>query len=476
MKGLAKDDKSEQENLLASILEIDLYLKKLEKEITSLQKEQKSITKSKVWKITKPVRAVKKVPTSFLSKLVTSKSKLIEENKQLATEVNLLQDEVIQLDQVLQQVTLENEKLSLKIVGDDNKSAHFLTNIKEAKKNGTFINYIQAISEVKNTQQEIYKKMLHYAGRLFQKESSEYKRLVFNQVLSSLSIEEIPEFIVRETEHTNEVALHKASSFTANLAIRARKRQLGAELPEWQLDNKRKAYELIDALKVKRPWFSEQVYTIQELPLKDGTVIKPVHGAGSRGVYLVYSENKILDVKRTKTLTSWAELKESMSEDLSSNAVFQDVWMIEELLLENKEAGTPARDLKFYCFYGKVGLILEVQRFPEVQYCWWTEDGERTSIGKYENDLFKGTGVSTEEVQFVQSLSNEIPTPFVRIDFLKTENGLIFGEFTPKPGNYDEINKKTDCLLGDYFLQAESRLADDLLNGKKFTHYRKVFS
>src|SRR5699024_12457653 len=70
--------------------------------------------------------------------------------------------------------------------------------------------------------------------------------------------------------------------------------------------------------------------------------------------------------------------------------------------------------------------------------------------------------------------SSEIPVPFLRIDFLRGEDGLIFGEFTPKPGNYDEFDERTDQLLGDYFLDAEARLVDDLLNGKQFGAYKEL--
>jgi hypothetical protein len=70
-------------------------------------------------------------------------------------------------------------------------------------------------------------------------------------------------------------------------------------------------------------------------------------------------------------------------------------------------------------------------------------------------------------------MSKEIPTPFIRIDFLKTEKELVFGEFTPKPGNYDEFDQSTNQWLGDYFLEAEGRLMADLLHGKQFTHYNK---
>src|SRR5699024_9176705 len=133
----------------------------------------------------------------------------------------------------------------------------------------------------------------------------------------------------------------------------------------------------------------------------------------------------------------------------------------------------PARYLNFYSLYGKVGLILEIVRDPEIRHTWWTRDGKRIGTGKYDATLFAGQGVTESEIEQVERLSNAIPAPFMRIDFLQSESGLVFGEFTPKPGNYDDFDKATDAWLGDYFVQAEGRLINDLLNGKKFTEYKQ---
>src|SRR5699024_10295225 len=134
----------------------------------------------------------------------------------------------------------------------------------------------------------------------------------------------------------------------------------------------------------------------------------------------------------------------------------------------------PARDLKFYMFYGKVGVVLEIIRDPEVRHCWWNGNGERIFTGKYEESLFHGKGITPEEISMIESLSEEIPAPFVRIDFLTLEKGIVFGEFTPKPGDYDDFNIETDLLLGDYYLDAQARLEADLLQGKQFTAFKRL--
>ena len=194
---------------------------------------------------------------------------------------------------------------------------------------------------------------------------------------------------------------------------------------------------------------------------------------GSRGVYLIYSFRDIVDIKRQKKLSSWEELLKSMKQDLDTGSVAADEWFIEELIVGDARDSIPANDIKFYCFYGKVGLVLEINRYPELMYAWWTRSGERLRTGKYDGYLFRGDGVTEKEIALAENISKEIPAPFIRIDFLRSTDGLVFGEFTPKPGNYNEFSKETDQLLGDLFLEAEARLEEDLYNGKPFTRFRQ---
>ncbi|PIB49322.1 teichuronopeptide biosynthesis, partial [Pseudomonas sp. 2588-5] len=89
--------------------------------------------------------------------------------------------------------------------------------------------------------------------------------------------------------------------------------------------------------------------------------------------------------------------------------------------------------------------------------------------------MFEGEGFTKGELELVEKLSAELPVPFMRIDFLKTSKELVFGEFTPKPGNYDEFNQKTDQSLGEMYLEAEYKLIDDLINGKKFSCFKEIY-
>src|SRR5699024_10454384 len=106
--------------------------------------------------------------------------------------------------------------------------------------------------------------------------------------------------------------------------------------------------------------------------------------------------------------------------------------------------------------------------------CWWLPTGKRVDTGKYEESLFLGHGVTKEEIEMVEALSKNIPAPFLRIDFLAAEDKLVFGEFTPTPGNYEEFSQPIDQLLVAQFLAAEARLVNDLLRGNRFEVYHGI--
>src|SRR5699024_11190566 len=101
------------------------------------------------------------------------------------------------------------------------------------------------------------------------------------------------------------------------------------------LEHKEASFKLMDSLNVKRPWTSGAVYGRTDIPEQEKVVIKPRHGAGSRGVYLVHDFHDIMDIKRTKVLHDRQELTENMAKDIKSGWVQRDEWMLEELIYED---------------------------------------------------------------------------------------------------------------------------------------------
>ena len=450
MKGMAQQQAEREE-----YMQLEEAITHTDKQIKAHKKAINHIENSNTWKVSKSYRTIKEK--------LTNKEKV--ENAQL-------QEIIAQLEQALFEAEDKLARLQVQDTTLTNQAIY--QKMRDLKTEGKLLTNLDTLIQDKKDLQENYREALTYAARLYMQEEDANRQLVYEKILASLAIEEIPEFIVREGLIADPIPIQSAASFRGSLSMRMRKTQLQGNLPEWPLDDKQTAYTFVKHLNVPTPEMEETVYTLETLPAQEEVVIKPADGAGARGVYLVHSMDDIFDVKNSTTLSSWSELIDHMQKDLHTEAVENDSWIVEQLVYESRREKTSARDLKFYSFYGKVGLILEIVRDPEVRQCWWTVEGKRIGTGKYEESLFKGLGVTDEEISLAERISSEIPVPFLRIDFLRGEDGLIFGEFTPKPGNYDEFDERTDQLLGDYFLDAEARLVDDLLNGKQFGAYKEL--
>ncbi|MFD2760932.1 ATP-grasp fold amidoligase family protein [Lentibacillus juripiscarius] len=444
-----------EQELTGRLMEKEAEINKTDKKIKDNEKQIKNIEKSKTWKYSKPLMS---------GLFANSKDKQSEYIRQLEDKLEQTEKELYQAKEHIHHLKLNASKLDSQQISE---TVH-------AKKNdGKLLDYIDHLVRQKKEHNANYNRTLRYAARVFMNEKPDYKNLVYSKVLKGLHSEDIPEFMIRAgLTDENSISLSPAVSFRALLNVRMRQKQLTGTLPEWRLDNKPVAYSFIEQLGLRKPWTSSETYKLAELPEKENIVIKPADGAGSRGVYLVYGFNDIVDMKRSKNVGSWEQLKDSMEQDLETGWVQHDEWSVEELILENDN--TPASDIKFYCFYGKVGLILEIVRVPERKYCWWTVTGERVRTGKYDEELFKGKGVTQDEIDLANDISLKIPAPFVRIDFLRSGDRLVFGEFTPKPGNYDEFDDATDQWMGDCFTEAQGRLTNDLLLGKQFEAYNQL--
>lgn len=195
-------------------------------------------------------------------------------------------------------------------------------------------------------------------------------------------------------------------------------------------------------------------------------VVKPRSGHSSNDIYIIHSSDDIFDLGRFEKLHDFDEFARRLAGSKAQG------WTVEPFLPSTHDERCPAHDLKFYCFYGCVGLVLEVRRHPTIRYCWWNATGERIGRGKRDQPLFQGEGFSDLEKQWAIQLSNEIPVPFMRIDFLRSSVGSFFGEFTRRPGGFENFPNRLDQWLGEMYLAAQNRLMDDLWNGKRFDHFR----
>ncbi len=161
---------------------------------------------------------------------------------------------------------------------------------------------------------------------------------------------------------------------------------------------------------------------------------------------------------------------------LAGGKVKLDSWRVEELI--HGQDGIAPVDVKFYCFYGRVAMAYEVKRFPQQKrFNWYDRNGNLIRTGRYEDLEFESEGLRPQEFEIAGKISAEIPTPFLRVDFMRAANGdLVFCEFTPSPENFEEHRPSIDLMLGREFTSAEARLKDDLLMGKSFSRFLEFYN
>ncbi|WP_317492664.1 ATP-grasp fold amidoligase family protein [Haloechinothrix sp. LS1_15] len=278
----------------------------------------------------------------------------------------------------------------------------------------------------------------------------------------------------------NDLSLRSGLSFRALMVAQSEARRAGTFRAGWLLDNKTNAYAFVDELGVRRPKTDRAVHRIGELEPVSPVVIKPVRSTGSRGTYLVFGLDSIRHLRDGTEFSSWQQMLEHARELMSPAATVNpltDRWMVEEMILEDTAAQRPARDVKFYTFYGEILLISESRRMPDgsQEVRFWDSHGEPTFTGSERHHFFAGAdGVPKHEHELVREISTEIPAPFMRIDMLRGEDGLVFGEFTPRPGNFEQLNSTWDRAFGEAWVRAEGNIIADVLGGKSFVTFAKA--
>ncbi|MBA0123939.1 hypothetical protein H0B56_00090 [Haloechinothrix sp. YIM 98757] len=283
--------------------------------------------------------------------------------------------------------------------------------------------------------------------------------------------------MARELEN-NDLSLRSSLSFTALMFEQSEARRLGAFRPAWLLDNKTNAYAFVDELGVRRPASDRKTYRFAEIEQAHPVVIKPVRGTGSRGAYAVFAPDRIRHLFDGKELSSWAEMAAHAGKLMAPGARrrLPDRWMVEELVLEDGASHRLATDVKFYACYGEVLLVRESRRLPggtqAVQF--WTGAGERTDVGIPDEPLPEARGATPEQCELVREISRRIPVPFMRIDMLRGEDELVFGEFTPRPGGFEQLNAEWDRAFAEGWVRAEGRIIEDVLTGKDFSAFAKA--
>lgn len=229
--------------------------------------------------------------------------------------------------------------------------------------------------------------------------------------------------------------------------------------------------EFAQALGVPTPRTLSINQTADEVAVGANTVIKPLKGAASKGVFIVDSELRARSVYTGKTYESFLEGVEK--EYTGTHLATEPVWLTETLIGSSE---TPARDIKVFCFYGKPGLVEEIHRNSSPngknEYCFYYPSGEKVFVDS-NRARYDGKGFPDSALEYASRISEHSPVPFLRVDFLEAGGEIVLGEITPQPGGTyaGQIHDHIDRELGELFLDAEARLVIDLLDGKRFDTY-----
>lgn len=271
--------------------------------------------------------------------------------------------------------------------------------------------------------------------------------------------------------------LPHADSFWRSIVTRRRKKQLGT-LPEKYLGlNKEDDERFAQSLGVRT------VETLYRGPLGEvpqnvtPAVLKPVVSSDSYGAFYLF-DDRMYSIANSHSVPSWERLTEEINRDLSKTLLKNDLWELQTMETLN---GEPAPDVKFYSFYGEIGTILEVSRHPQQRYAYYDGDLNRIDFREDFRPQFDdeaeisiaASDFDEARLETARKLSRQIPVPFMRIDFLNTDDGLVFCEFSSAPGMSHALVYAEDRRLGRMYFEAEVRLTQDLLDGKRFDAYEQ---
>lgn len=202
------------------------------------------------------------------------------------------------------------------------------------------------------------------------------------------------------------------------------------------------------------------------------SIIKPMVGESSRGVFFVQADGGIFSLK---TRNIYADFEEAAAEYARwYGDESEPRWIGESAVLDVN--GDPARDIKVYAFYGEIGMYVEVVRFgnnlSHPIAATYDADGERITF-RESDDPLRSAEIPHGVSEMASKISRSSPVPFVRVDFLIGRDGPVLGEITPHPGGIyaGDGSDQYDRMLGKMFLEAEARLTIDLLHGKNFNAY-----
>jgi len=148
-----------------------------------------------------------------------------------------------------------------------------------------------------------------------------------------------------------------------------------------------------------------------------------------------------------------------------------DRWLVEELLLPPDGALAPIADYKFYCFGGRVELIVHKRAAPGPKGYHaqlYDRDWHPVNVGLEDRDdpVAEAPLNGARLVATAERAAASLCYPFIRIDLYDSHRGVVLGEFTPGPGRAYGFNAEWNARLVRRWQEATAALEEGLRSGR----------
>ena len=198
----------------------------------------------------------------------------------------------------------------------------------------------------------------------------------------------------------------------------------------------------------------------------DEFVIKPNWGASSRGILVLRrkGEDSYVDLMSGALLNA-EQIRERVSLDVRSSGRGSPSNLIVESSMARGDI-LPT-DWKVYTFYGRVGLILQIDRSePQSRSKFHSPDWKDLGRVRRDKNLDRGLPDPVEPDRILEAaiaISQMVPTGFLRVDLYEAPNagGVVFGELCLLPGGDQYYKRGLDRTLAGLWDDAEVRLMSE---------------
>lgn len=206
--------------------------------------------------------------------------------------------------------------------------------------------------------------------------------------------------------------------------------------------------------------------------LPDEFVLKTVSGSGAQGVVPLvrHDVGTYRDLLGCDGVVTPADVTALLAEKVQSRGVSEEL-LVEEMLHSPYPdwPGLPL-DVKVYCFYGEVGMLMVrasggSRRNDQIKVRYFDPSGTDLGAVMSHRDIDPALPAPIHLSSLVdagQRMSAALRTPFVRLDFYEQPDRIVFGEVTPIPGGKQLARTDIDQRLGVMWEHAEARLRADL--------------